>query len=45
MAAKTLASEGPAFKIPAMQTYEYVLIGLGVVLIVIYFIVKKNQKQ
>jgi len=28
-----------------MPTYEYVLIGLGVVLIVVYFVVKKSQKQ
>jgi hypothetical protein len=28
-----------------MTTYTYVLIGFGVALIVVYFIVKKSQKQ
>jgi len=28
-----------------MPTYEWLLIGLGLVLIVVYFVVKKSQKQ
>jgi hypothetical protein len=40
-----LASRKRRNRIPAMPMYEYVLIGLGVVLIVAYFIIKKNQKQ
>ncbi len=34
---------GGRIELPAMLTY--VLIGLGVALIVVYFIVKKSQKQ
>jgi hypothetical protein len=28
-----------------MSTYTYLLIGFGVALIIVYFIVKKSQKQ
>jgi len=42
---KTLAMAGGRFRIPAMPTYEYILIGVGVVLIVAYFIIKKSQNQ
>jgi hypothetical protein len=42
---KTLATEGGPNRIPAMASYEYILIGVGLVLIIAYFIIKKNQKQ